>query len=274
MSDVLAEICAKKREAVAARKRKVTESALVRKIRAADPPRGFAKALERAAAAAGYGLICEIKKASPSQGLIREDFDPAALARAYADGGASCLSVLTEEAYFQGTDDDLIAARAAVDLPILRKDFTLDSYQVLEARALGADCILLILADLSNTEAQAIDLTAKELGLDVLVEVHDQAELERAIALDCQLIGINNRNLKTLEVDPRTTMSLAPRVPKDRLVVAESGLKTRADLESLRAAGARAFLIGESLMRRADVAAATAALAARAPAEPSARARA
>jgi indole-3-glycerol phosphate synthase len=254
VSDVLRRICADKATHVAVRKRAVPLGALEARTATAGSPRGFHAALT-AAAAKGFGLICEIKRASPSKGLIRKDFDPPELARAYRAGGAACLSVLTDEPYFQGQDDDLKTARAAADLPVLRKDFMLDPYQIVESRVLGADCVLLIMAALGDGQAAELAATARELGMDVLVEVHDAAELDRALALDCRLVGINNRNLKTLEVDLATTEELAPRVPRDRLLVAESGLHARADLERMAAAGARAFLIGESLMRQADVAA-------------------
>src|SRR5438105_67417 len=257
MTDVLAEICAEKHAHIARAKVVRSEAALLAAISEAPPVRPFAAALERHLAEGRYGLIAEIKKASPSAGLIREDFDPQKLAMAYAAGGAICLSVLTDGPYFQGSDDDLIAARAAVSLPVLRKDFILDPYQVLESRSIGADCILLIMAALSDAEARELAAAAAELGLDVLAEVHDRAELDRALRLPVRLIGINNRNLKTLETDLRTTETLAPEVPADRIVVAESGIRRSGDLDRLAAAGARCFLVGETLMREPDVTAAT-----------------
>jgi len=257
MSDVLSEICDRKRAHVAARKQAMPEATLRRRLDNAPPPRGFADALARRVGEAQYGLIAEIKKASPSKGLIRADFDPPALARAYLAGGAACLSVLTDEPYFQGSDDYLVAAREAVPLPVLRKDFIVDPYQVVESRALGADCILLIMACLDDAEARDLASAAQGLGLDVLVEVHDRSELDRALRLDARLIGINNRNLKTLQVDLNTAETLAPLVPHDRIAVGESGLNTPDDLDRLAAVNARCFLVGESLMRERDVAAAT-----------------
>jgi indole-3-glycerol phosphate synthase len=260
MSDVLSRICADKRDHIARCKQTTPFANVEAKAREAGPPRGFAKNLAARADRDGFGLICEIKKASPSKGLIRADFDPAFLARAYREGGAACLSVLTDTPYFQGEDAHLKAARAAVDLPILRKDFMLDPYQVAEARALGADAILLIMAALSDAQAAELGAAARAWDLDILVEVHDGAELDRALQVDSSLMGINNRNLKTLEVTLETTRQLAPRVPAHRMTVCESGLFTADDLMEMVGVGARAFLIGESLMRQTDVAAATASL--------------
>lgn len=265
MSDRLAEICATKREHVAACKARRP----LHEVEAAlpiQPPRGFIHALRAMVTAGRPGLIAEIKRASPSKGLIRADFDPATLARAYAAGGAACLSVLTDVPYFQGADEYLVMARGAVVLPALRKDFTLDPYQVVEARALGADAVLLIIAALDDVLAAELEAVAHSLGLDVLIEVHDEAELDRALRLRSPLIGVNNRNLKTFEVDLGTTERLARRLPAGCLLVCESGIGTPADIARMRAAGAPCFLVGESLMRQADVTAATAALLGKVPA--------
>jgi len=260
VSDTLARICADKRRHVEACSARRSLASLEAAARQQSPPRRFAETLRAHVRAGLYGLIAEIKKASPSKGLIRADFDPPSLARAYADGGAACLSVLTDTPYFQGCNDDLVAARAAVELPVLRKDFTLDPYQVVEARAIGADCILLIMAALDDAEARELGRVARDWGLDVLVEVHDEAELDRAAALGADLIGVNNRNLKTLSVDLAITERLAPRLPAAALLICESGLATPADLARMAAVGARCFLVGEALMRQADVTAATRAL--------------
>lgn len=257
MSDVLQRICADKRAAVAIAKEQRPLAMLEDEVARTPAPRGFVRALERAIAAGRYGLIAEIKRASPSGGLIRPDFDPENLARAYERGGAACLSVLTDEPYFQGRSEHLRAARAAVGLPVLRKDFTLEPYQIAEARTMGADCILLIMAALSDAQAEELEAAAHRYQMDVLAEVHDADELGRAIQLQTRLIGINNRNLKTLKTDLSVTEELARRVPEGRILVSESGINKPSDLTRLARAGARCFLVGESLMRQADVEAAT-----------------
>ena len=257
-SDVLACICADTRAVVAEAKTKTSLESLRHEIGMRnDTPRGFGSALKEAVAKGRYGLIAEIKKASPSGGLIRADFDPPSLARAYRDAGATCLSVLTNRPHFQGSAEHLIAVREAVDLPVLRKEFILDQWQVYESRAMGADCILLILAALTDTEARDLEALARALDMDVLAEVHDRRELERALGLQTPLIGINNRNLKTLVTNIATTEELAPLVPPDRFLIAESGIRSHADLERLATVGSHSFLVGESLMRQPDVAAAT-----------------
>jgi indole-3-glycerol phosphate synthase len=257
--DILDRIKAYKLDEIAARKAATPQGDIEAQAAAAPPVRPFARALTDASRK-GYGLIAEIKKASPSRGLIRADFDPPALAQAYQDGGATCLSVLTDGPSFQGADDYLVAARAACALPVLRKDFLYDAWQVAESRALGADCILIILASLSDAQAAELEAEAIRFGMDALIEVHDRDELDRATRLKSALIGINNRNLKTFDVTLDTTRTLARHVPEGRQIVAESGLFTPGDLADLARYGARSFLIGESLMRQDDVTAATRAI--------------
>jgi indole-3-glycerol phosphate synthase len=261
-ADILARIVDHKRREVEASAARVPLAELERLVAAAPPPRGFAAAL-RSAAGHGIGLIAEVKQASPSAGLMRADFDPVAIARTYAAHGATCLSVLTDAEFFRGSLDDLRAVRAAVDLPVLRKDFVIDAYQVFEARAAGADCVLLIAECLDHCRLRELDLLAHDLGMDVLIEVHDEENLDRALDLEPELLGINNRDLKAMRTDLGHTLRLAERVPASVLLVSESGIRTAEDVHRLRACGVRAILVGESLMKSPDIGAAVDALLAR-----------
>jgi indole-3-glycerol phosphate synthase len=250
--DILKKIVRRKREEIAERSARVPQAKLIETLADASPPRGFADALSSRIAVGQAAVIAEIKRASPSKGILREDFHPAQIAGSYAVGGAACLSVLTDVDFFQGSDAYLRQARAACRLPVIRKDFIIDPYQVYEARVIGADCILLIVACLDDARLRELSDLAQRLGMDVLIEVHDPMELERALAVDSRLIGINNRDLRTFEVDLGTTLGMLPQIPADRLLVTESGIHTREDVALLRSHGVRAFLVGEAFMRAED----------------------
>ena len=260
MPDILAKICKDKLEWIASAKASRPESSLILDAKSATHPRSFSKALDRSVRATGTGLIAEIKKASPSKGLIRNNFAPSVLAYDYEKGGAACLSVLTDKAYFQGDSSDLVAARNAVKIPVLRKDFILDTYQIIESRSIGADCILLIMSAITDNQAGELAACAMEFGMDLLVEVHDKAELARALTMPPALIGINNRNLKTLDVNLTKTEELAPEIPDSWTIVCESGIYTHEDIKRMKRAGVHRFLVGESLMRKRDIVMATRAL--------------
>ncbi|MEA3250095.1 MAG: indole-3-glycerol phosphate synthase TrpC [Pseudomonadota bacterium] len=249
---ILARILARKDEEIAARRARVAEATLLEQARGQSAPRGFVEALDRTIADGDPAVIAEVKKASPSKGVIRDDFDPEAIAKAYAEAGASCLSVLTDADFFQGHEDFLIAARNVCELPVIRKDFIVDGYQVSEARAIGADCILLIVAALDDARLKDLHQQAVALGMDVLVEVHDALELERALALDLTLVGINNRDLHSFETSLDTTFQLLSRIPEQVTVITESGIHTRGDVEHMREYGVNGFLVGEAFMREAD----------------------
>lgn len=247
--DILKRILARKREVIAERQAEEPLASVAERARQASAPRGFRAALQQRIGAGGAGVIAEIKKASPSKGVLREPFEPAAIARSYAEGGASCLSVLTDEDFFQGDDAHLVAAREASGLPVLRKDFIIHPYQVHEARALGADCVLLIVAALSDDQLHELDGLARELGMDVLVEVHDARELARALVLDPDLVGINNRDLRSFTTDTATTLTLRDQVPEGAVLVTESGIRSSSDVARMRSSGVHAFLVGEAFMK-------------------------